>query len=158
MVKNMSQGIKRVKEAIQKLGFEFEIRELPASTRTAPEAAQAIGCEVGQIAKSIVFQSESGQAILVIASGQNRINEAIISQILGEKIIKADADFVYRETGLAIGGVAPVGHLKPLKTFIDQDLSKFRQIWTAAGTPHAVFPLSFAELVKLTQGQVVKIC
>ena len=158
MVKNMSQGIKRVKEAIQKLGFEFEIRELPASTRTAPEAAQAIGCEVGQIAKSIVFQSESGQAILVIASGQNRINEAIISQILGEKIIKADADFVYRETGLAIGGVAPVGHLKPLKTFIDQDLSKVRQIWTAAGTPHAVFPLSFAELVKLTQGQVVKIC
>ena len=154
----MSQGIKRVKEAIQKLGFEFEIRELPASTRTAPEAAQAIGCEVGQIAKSIVFQSESGQAILVIASGQNRINEAIISQILGEKIIKADADFVYRETGLAIGGVAPVGHLKPLKTFIDQDLSKVRQIWTAAGTPHAVFPLSFAELVKLTQGQVVKIC
>src|SRR3990167_10474473 len=142
----MSQGIKRVQEAIRKLGFEFEVRELPVSTRTSPKAAAAIGCKVGQIAKSIVFQSASGRAILVIASGQNRINEAAISQILGEKIIKADADFVYRETGLAIGGVAPVGHLKPLKTFIDQDLSKFRQIWAAAGTPHAVFPLTFAEL------------
>jgi prolyl-tRNA editing enzyme YbaK/EbsC (Cys-tRNA(Pro) deacylase) len=132
--------------------------ELPASTRTSAEAAQAVGCQVGQIAKSLVFKTgDTQQPILVIASGANRVDEAKIGARLGEAIEKADADFVHSRTGFVIGGVPPVGHIEALKTFIDEDLLTYEQIWAAAGTPHAVFLLQPADLVHITKGEVVRV-
>ena len=120
----------------------FEIKELDRSTRTAAEAAAAVACDVAQIAKSIVFRGAgSGRAVLVIASGANRIDETAVGALLGEKLGKADADFVRRETGFVIGGVPPLGHDRPVATFIDADLLAFGEIWAAAGTPYAVFRL-----------------
>ena len=131
--------------------------ELPQSTRTAADAAKAIGCEVAQIAKSLVFRSISGEPILVIASGTNRVNEATIAEAIGEAIGKADAEFVRARTGFAIGGVPPVGHASALRTFIDADLLRFDRIWAAAGTPNAVFELSPGELPRLTGGAVIRV-
>jgi len=131
--------------------------ELPQSTRTANDAAKAIGCEVAQIAKSLVFRSTSGEPILVIASGTNRVNEATIAEAIGEAIGKAAAEFVRERTGFAIGGVPPVGHASTLRTFIDADLLRFDRIWAAAGTPNAVFELSPGELPRLTGGVVIRV-
>ncbi len=148
----------KVQEALLALGFRNPVVELPASTRTSAEAAQAIGCQVGQIAKSLVFKGQrTGRAILVIASGANRVNEAKVAQALGEEIAKADADFVRQHTGYAIGGVPPVGHSEPLPVLIDQDLFTYQELWAAAGTPNAVFRLTPQELADLTQGQVLAI-
>ncbi len=128
------------------------------TTRSAQEAADAIGCTVAQIAKSLVFKGrETGHAILVIASGRNRVNEAAIAALIGEKIEKPDADFVRAQTGFAIGGVPPLGHTTPLVTFIDEDLMRHETIWAAAGTPNAVFPLAPADLVHMTGGRVVSV-
>ena len=131
---------------------------MPAATRTAIEAAQAVGCRVEQIVKSIIFKTSlSGSAVLVVASGPNRINEKTLSELIGEPIEKADADFVRRKTGFAIGGVSPVGHIEPLAIFIDEDLLQYDEIWAAAGTPHAVFKLTPADLQTITAGRVVSI-
>lgn len=132
--------------------------ELPASTRTSQEAAAAIGCTVSQIAKSLVFRgAQSNKPVMVIASGTNRVNEARLSELIGEPTAKADANFVRTHTGFAIGGVAPVGHATPIEIYIDQDLLQFEQIWAAAGTPNAVFELTPENLVKMTNGKVVSI-
>jgi prolyl-tRNA editing enzyme YbaK/EbsC (Cys-tRNA(Pro) deacylase) len=132
--------------------------ELPGSTRTSQEAADAVGCKVEQIAKSIVFQGkQSGKPILVVASGANRINEKKLRDLVAEPVKKADADFVRSETGFVIGGVPPVGHLKAIEIFIDEDLLKYEEIWAAAGTPHAVFKLAPADLTRMTGGKIVKI-
>jgi prolyl-tRNA editing enzyme YbaK/EbsC (Cys-tRNA(Pro) deacylase) len=128
------------------------------TTRSAQEAADAVGCRVGQIAKSLIFTGkQTKQPILVIASGPNRVNEKAISQYIAEPIIMANADFVREHTGFAIGGVPPTGHLNPLRTFIDEDLMKFDAIWAAAGTPNAVFKLTPDELQKITAGEVVSV-
>jgi len=130
--------------------------ELPSSTRTAVEAAKAVGCQVGQIVKSLVFRAKrSRQAILIIASGENRVSEPKIEALIGEPLGKADADFVRQQTGFAIGGVPPVGHLNRLITFIDVDLLSYNVVWAAAGTPHAVFCLNPADLERITGGRVV---
>ena len=135
------------------LGPEYEVLEFDASTRTAADAAAAIGCTVAQIAKSLVFRAEaSGRAVLVVASGVNRVDEAKVAAILGEKIGRADADFVRAKTGFAIGGVPPVGHSEPSPTLIDEALFAFAEIWAAAGTPNAVFRLRPADLLQLTGG------
>jgi len=132
--------------------------ELPGSTRTSQEAADAVGCHVEQIAKSIVFQGkQSGKPILVVASGANRISEKKLRDLVSEPVKKADADFVRNETGFVIGGIPPVGHLKPIEIFIDEDLLKYGEIWAAAGTPHAVFKLTPADLSRMTGGKIVKI-
>lgn len=150
----------RVKQALAELGVETEIKEFSASTRTSADAAAAIGCAVAQIAKSLVFRAKpSGRAILVMASGANRVDEAKLAAKLGETIGKADADFVRSETGFAIGGVAPVGHDVEkrgvrLKTLIDRDLLQYEVIWAAAGSPNSVFRLTPDELVRITQGEV----
>lgn len=145
----------KVQAALEARGFSFEVQELDQSTRTAAEAAAAIGCEVAQIAKSILFRGkDSGRAVLVIASGVNRVDEKAVAALLGEKPGKADADFVRRETGFVIGGVPPVGHDKPIKTFIDEDILAFDVIWAAAGTPFAVFRLDPQSLAVLTGGRV----
>ena len=154
----LSPSAQKVQLALNAFGLPLRVVELPASTRSAVEAAQAIGCRVEQIAKSLIFRSsQSGRPVLVIASGPNRVNEKKIGELLGEPIGKADADFVRQRTGFVIGGVPPVGHVEPLDTFIDEDLLKLDEIWAAAGTPNAVFCLKPADLVKITSGRVVAV-
>jgi prolyl-tRNA editing enzyme YbaK/EbsC (Cys-tRNA(Pro) deacylase) len=152
----LSASAQRVQDALMKLGLTLQVVELPDSTRSAAEAAKAIGCTVGQIAKSLIFKTKvSEQPVLVIASGSNRVVENKIAALVGEKITKADADFVRQHTGFAIGGVSPVGHTGPITTFIDEDLLTYDEIWAAAGTPHAVFRLSGDDLMRATGGRVI---
>jgi len=148
----------KVQQALNAFGMQLEVVELPASTRSSQEAAQAIGCQVGQIAKSIIFQTgNSLRPILVIASGPNRVSEKVIQGLIGEPIGKAEADFVRQRTGFVIGGVPPLGHSETLETFIDQDLLQYQDIWAAAGTPHAVFHMNPADLLRMTHGKVIKV-
>ncbi len=154
----LSPNAEKVQAALQAAGLQLEVVELPDSTRTSLEAARAIGCQVGQIAKSIVFQTtERQRPVLVIASGANRVNEDLIADRVGEKIKKADAAFVLNRTGFVIGGVPPVGHAEHLVTFIDEDLFHYAEIWAAAGNPHAVFRLKPGDLLRLTGGEVLKV-
>jgi len=154
----LSPSAAKVQAALEARGFPFEVHELADSTRTAAEAAAAVGCSVGQIAKSIVFRAtDSNRAVLVIASGTNRVDEKAVGALLGEKLGKADADFVRAETGFVIGGVPPAGHDRPLVTFIDADLLAYDEIWAAAGTPFAVFRLDPGTLAELTGGTVAKV-
>ncbi len=139
------------------LGPEFQVLEFEASTRTSQEAAAAIGCTVAEIAKSLIFRSADGRAVLVIASGVNRVDEKKVRALLGQKIERADADFVREATGYAIGGVPPVGHATAPIVLIDDDLQRFAFVWAAAGTPNAVFRIVPADLIRLTQGQVADI-
>lgn len=158
MGKNLSLSAQRVQDALQTLGLSLQVVELPDSTRTAVEAAQAIGCQVEQIVKSLIFKSKkSGRPILVVASGANRVNEKKLAGLIGEPLGKADADFVRQRTGFAIGGVAPVGHTEEIETYVDEDLLQYEEIWAAAGTPHAVFSLTPNDLVKITGGRVINI-
>lgn len=154
----LSEKAQKVQEFLTSLGLSVEVKELPHSTRTAQEAAQAIGCTVGQIAKSLVFRGvHTGKAILVVASGLNRVNEARLAESAGEPIAKADAAFVQKHTGFAIGGVPPVGHSSPLETYIDKDLLQYKEIWAAAGTPHAVFRLTPEELQRIVTGKIISV-
>jgi prolyl-tRNA editing enzyme YbaK/EbsC (Cys-tRNA(Pro) deacylase) len=138
------------------MGLKQRVREMEQTTRSAEDAARTVGCDVGQIAKSLVFRgSESKCAVLVITSGANRVNEAALSRRIGEPVSKANADFVRAQTGYAIGGVPPVGHPKPLTVFIDEDLLQYACVWAAAGSPHAVFHLTPEELQRITGGHVV---
>lgn len=139
------------------LGESYQVLEFDASTRTAADAAAAVGCTVGQIAKSIIFKAASGRPVLVVASGDNRVATDKVAAAIGEKIGRADATFVRDRTGYAIGGVPPVAHAEPVITLIDQDLARFDRIWAAAGTPNAVFALTYADLVALTSGTVADI-
>lgn len=158
MLKPLPPSAQRVQEVLQHLGFTCQVLELPQSTRTAVEAAQAVGCTVGQIVKSLVFRGrETRKPILVLVSGANRVNEKTLAQRVGEPIEKADADYVREQTGFAIGGVPPIGHIQPLPTYIDQDLMQYAEIWAAAGTPHAVFRLTPTDLVQMTGGRLVSI-
>ena len=136
------------------LGPTFEVLEFEESTRTSQDAAAAVGCTVAEIAKSLIFKSAEGQAVLVIASGVNRVDEKKVAALLGQKIGRADADFVRDRTGYAIGGVPPVGHASTPIVLIDTDLMQFSHVWAAAGTPNAVFRLTPDDLVGLTQGRV----
>jgi prolyl-tRNA editing enzyme YbaK/EbsC (Cys-tRNA(Pro) deacylase) len=155
---SLSSSAQKVQEAMKQLGFEYRVVELPATTRSAADAANAIGCKVEQIAKSIVFRTRNtNRPVLVIASGVNRVSEKRIGELLSEPIGKADADFVRRTTGFAIGGVPPLGHLQKMEIFIDEDLLNYDRIWAAAGTPNAVFGLLPADLVKMTGGKVTSI-
>jgi prolyl-tRNA editing enzyme YbaK/EbsC (Cys-tRNA(Pro) deacylase) len=154
----LKPSAQRVQEELHARGFGNPVVELPDSTRTAAEAAAAVGCTVGQIAKSLIFMGkQTGQGILVIASGANRVDEKAVQALVGEKIGKADADTVRLLTGYVIGGVPPLGHRQSLVTYIDQDLLQYQQIWAAAGHPNAVFALTGEELVAMTGGQVVAI-
>ena len=158
MSNELSSSAQRVQDILKERGFSSRVVELPDSTRTAREAAQAIGCRVEQIVKSLVFKGQnSNKPLLVVASGSNRVNEQRLSELAGEPIEKADADFVRQRTGFVVGGVPPLGHTEQLEIFIDQDLLQYEQLWAAAGTPHAVFQLSPSELKAMTGGRVVSI-
>ena len=139
------------------LGEGFEVVEFETSTRTSEDAAAAIGCSVAEIAKSLVFRTATGKPVLVIASGANRVDEKKVRALLGEKIERADADFVRSATGYAIGGVPPLAHATPPVVLIDRDLEAFAAVWAAAGTPNAVFRITPADLARLTQGQVADV-
>ena len=139
------------------LGPAHQVVEFDASTRTSEDAAAAIGCTVAEIAKSLIFKSAQGRPVLVIASGVNRVDERKVQALLGGKIGRADADFVRNMTGYAIGGVPPIGHATPPIVVIDRELERFAAVWAAAGTPNAVFRITPADLVRLTQGQVADI-
>lgn len=127
------------------------IKEFSKLTRTAQEAAEQIGCGVAQIAKALVFKDESDEAVMVITSGVNRVDEKKLN------LFKADANFVKEKTGFVIGGVPPFGHKEKLRTIIDEDLEKYSEVWASAGKSNAVFKTSFEELVKETQGIVAEI-
>jgi prolyl-tRNA editing enzyme YbaK/EbsC (Cys-tRNA(Pro) deacylase) len=158
MNESLSASARKVQQALQALGMDLQVIELPSSTRTAVEAAQAVGCQVGQIVKSLVFKAKRSQRpILVVASGQNRVDEHRVEALIGEPLGKADADFVRQQTGFVIGGVPPLGHTQQLETFIDEDLLQYTEIWAAAGTPHAVFRLTPGDLVKMTGGRLAAI-
>jgi prolyl-tRNA editing enzyme YbaK/EbsC (Cys-tRNA(Pro) deacylase) len=146
-VGDLPRSARRVQEALRGLGLPDAIRELDDSTRTAPEAAATVGCELGAIVKSLVFRgSRTGAPVLALVSGDNRADEARIAEAVGEPVERADADFVRAATGYAIGGVAPIGHPQPLRTVVDEDLLRFATVWAAAGTPRAVFGVEPAAL------------
>lgn len=150
----MSKSLKRVRAALESQGIAPDVLEL-GETRTAQQAADAVGCDLDQIAKSIIFRgTESGTAILFVTAGGNLVDEAAASALAGEPLGKADAALIRGQTGFAIGGVAPLGHLNPIRSFLDPRLLEFATIWAAAGTPRHVFSLPSADLQRLTGGQV----
>ena len=154
MSSSLSASAARVQHFLQQQGFDLTVRELPGSTRTAAEAAAAIGCQVGQIAKSLIFNEKSSdEVILVIASGSNLVDLGKVAMATGLTLRRADGKSIKERVGFAIGGIPPVGHVIPLRTLLDVDLRGYEIIWAAAGTPHAVFPLTPAALEQLTQGQ-----
>ena len=153
----MNESVTRVRAALEAFGAAHEVVELSEPARTAADAARLLGCQVEQIANSLVFKSGAG-AVLVMASGGRRVDPVRISDVVGEPVAKADAEFVRARTGFAIGGVAPVGHTSPpAAILIDEDLLKWPAIWAAAGHPHTVFRLMPDELVRLTGGRVVTV-
>ena len=158
MSNTLGASVQKVQDVLRSLGFSGEVVVFSDSTRTAAEAAQAVGCQVGQIVKSLVFKGkQTHRPVLVEASGVNRVNERHVSEVIGEPIEKADADFVRQHTGFAVGGVPPIGHAEHIETFIDEDLLQYEEIWAAAGNPHAVFRLTPAELREMTGGSVIGI-
>jgi prolyl-tRNA editing enzyme YbaK/EbsC (Cys-tRNA(Pro) deacylase) len=141
----------RTLELLREAGIDAQVVEFERPTRTSAEAAAAIGCSVAEIAKSIVFRGKtSGQAVVVVASGDNRVSEVKVAAKLGEPLARADADFVRMATGYAIGGVAPIGYSQPVKLLLDEDLRNFDTVWAAAGTPFSVFPIKPDQLRGLT--------
>ncbi|HET6802741.1 MAG TPA: YbaK/EbsC family protein [Casimicrobiaceae bacterium] len=143
----------RVQDALTAAATESRVIELPVAARTSQQAADALGIEVGQIAKSLIFRAvPSGRAVLVIAAGDRRVDEARIASLLGESIERASPEFVREHSSFAIGGVAPLAHAKPMATFIDVSLRRFEVVWAAGGTPHCVFPIAPAELVRISEG------
>ena len=145
----LPRSARRVQEALRALGLPDEVRELDDSTRTAVEAAATVGVELGAIVKSLVFRgAESGGAVVVLVSGDNRADERLVAAAVGEGVERADAEFVRAATGYAIGGVPPVGHASPLPTLLDADLMRFDVVWAAAGTPRAVFPVAPGALAR----------
>lgn len=153
-----SSSVLELREILQTLGLACEILELSESTRTAPDAAAAVGCGLGQIVKSLIFKGKlTGKPILALVSGRNRADEGELTVLIGEPIERANPEFVHIVTGFAIGGVPPVGHPQSIQTYIDEDLMQYNEVWSAAGTPHAVFKSSPSDLVRITGGTVVPI-
>jgi prolyl-tRNA editing enzyme YbaK/EbsC (Cys-tRNA(Pro) deacylase) len=152
----MSDSVGRVRAALAAAGHADSIAQFPAGTRTAEDAAAAVGCTVAQIAKSIVFRAGE-RAVVVITSGINRVDAKKVEAALGVAVKRADADFVRATTGFAIGGVAPVGHLAPPLVVFDQDLLALDPIWAAAGSPSHVFPTRAEALVRMTGAVVAEV-
>jgi prolyl-tRNA editing enzyme YbaK/EbsC (Cys-tRNA(Pro) deacylase) len=155
---NLSPSAQKIQDQIRSLGYDYTVIEHADSTRTAQEAADRAGCELGQIVKSLIFKGkDSGKPILILTSGANRVDEQRISEYAGEAIGRADADFVRAVTGFAIGGVPPFGHVQKLETYFDEDFLKYETIWAAAGTPNAIFEVKTADLQKITDAKVARV-
>ena len=160
---DLPDSARKVQDLLTHLGHDRPVITFPETTRSAAEAAAAIGCTVAQIAKSLIFRADpDDRPVLVIASGTNRVDEARVADALtaeagAVRIRRADAAFVRAATGFAIGGVPPVGHADPPRVVIDRDLLNHTEIWAAAGTPNAVFALTPDQLVTMTGGQIASI-
>jgi Cys-tRNA(Pro) deacylase len=154
----LSHSADKFQNLLNSLGYEYQVIEHAESTRTAQEAAERAGCELGQIVKSLIFKGkDSGKPILVLTSGANRVDEKRIREYAQEGIGKADADFVRTITGYAIGGVPPLGHIQKMETYLDEDFLQYKTIWAAAGTPNAIFELKTSDLQKMTNGTIVRV-
>ncbi len=148
----------RVQAAAEAAGLTLDIRRMPQTTRTAEEAAAACGTTVGQIVKSLVFRkAESGEPVLLLVSGANRVDQSAVRSSIGEALERMDADAVRKLTGFAIGGVAPLGSLTPLATFMDADLMRFETVWAAAGAPDAVFEAEPEALAEAAGAKVIAV-
>ena len=152
MTPQLSASAQRVQAALDAAGVRSAITEYDVPARTSAQAAEVLGCTVGQIAKSLVFRAASGRPVLVIASGSSRVDEAKVARLIGEPIGKADAAFVREVTGYAIGGIPPLAHATPLSPLIDRDLLRYGTVYAAGGTPHAMFPIAPGELVRISGG------
>jgi prolyl-tRNA editing enzyme YbaK/EbsC (Cys-tRNA(Pro) deacylase) len=158
MVNDYPEAVNRVAAAARAAGLPIEVRLMPASTRTAEEAAAACRCGVAQIVKSLIFKGQSsGRPYLLLVSGKNRVNEKAVAGRVGEDIVRPDADFVRAATGFAIGGIPPLGHATPLIPWLDEDLLQFGTVWAAAGTPSAVFSVDPAALARATEATVISV-
>lgn len=152
---NRRRSVERVESYLRERGLEIEVLEMDKSTRTAQLAAQAIGTELGSIVKSLVFLAD-GEPVLVLVAGDRRADPGKLRSLLGaRRVMIANADQVRQATGFAIGGVPPVAHDHPLRTLIDENLGRFETVYAAAGSPQAVFPIAYGQLVALTGGQEV---
>lgn len=138
-------------------GVSGRVRMLPEAAPTAARAAEQIGCPVGAIANSLVFTTPDGEPVLIMASGAHRVDLTVIGSSTGIAVDRASAEFVRRHTSQPIGGVAPVGHPSPIMTLIDEDLAGYQELWAGGGIPHAVFPISYADLVRITGGRVIRL-
>jgi prolyl-tRNA editing enzyme YbaK/EbsC (Cys-tRNA(Pro) deacylase) len=155
---SLSSSAQKVQDALAQLGYEYKIIEFDGSTRTAEDAAARVGCEVGQIVKSLIFMGKkSGKAILILTSGANRVDVKRVKVYAKEALRRADPDYVRARTGFAIGGIPPLGHIHPIETYIDEDLLSFEEIWAAAGTPNAVFKLKSGDLPKMTNAEIIRV-
>lgn len=153
----MSKSVARVRAALDVAGVSVEILEMADSIRTAEDAAKAAGCAVDQIAKSIIFRGEdTGHVVLFLTAGGNRVDPGKAAAVAGQPLGRADAALIREETGFAIGGVAPVGHLKPVAAFFDPRLLDFDRVWAAAGTPRHVFAIAPKVLLKMTRATVAE--
>jgi prolyl-tRNA editing enzyme YbaK/EbsC (Cys-tRNA(Pro) deacylase) len=152
----LPRSARGVQAALLAAGIDAEVRELPDSTRTAPEAAAAVGCALGAIVKSLVFRA-GDRAVVALVSGDRRADERRLGELAGAPLARADADFVRAATGYAIGGVPPAGHVTPVETLVDEDLMALPELWAAAGTPRTVFPLTPDELVAMTNGRIADV-
>ncbi len=151
----MSKSLKRVTRALAEAGLDVTPLEMSDLTRTAQQAADAVGCALDQIAKSIIFGGETtGEAILFVTAGGNRVDAAKAAACAGEPLGKADAALIRAQTGFAIGGVSPVGHLNPIRAFYDPRLSDFDVVYAAAGTPRHVFPIAPADLLRVSGAEL----
>lgn len=157
-MQTLSPSAQKIQNLLNSLGYEYTVIEHTESTRTAQEAAERAGCELGQIVKSLIFKGkDSGKPIIVLTSGANRVDEKRIREYAGEGIGKADADFVRAVTGFAIGGVPPVGHIQKIETYMDEDFMQYETVWAAAGTPNAIFELKTSDLEKMTDAKIVQV-
>ena len=155
---NLSPTAQKIQNLLDSLGYNYTVIEHAESTRTAVEAAERAGCELGQIVKTLIFKGkDSGKPIIVLTSGVNRVDEKRIREYAGEGIGKADADFVRAVTGYAIGGVPPVGHVQKIETYMDEDFLQHETVWAAGGTPNAIFELKTSDLQKMTDGNIVRV-
>lgn len=155
-MKELSEESKKVKKLLDDFGLQPEIVEFDQSTKTSQMAADALGCDVGQIAKSMVFRNKADDSsILVIASGANRVERGKLEEIIGKPVKLADPDFVLDKTGYAVGGVAPVGHVVQPKAYMDKDLLEYDYVWAAAGTSNSVFKINTQKLKEITHAEVV---
>lgn len=152
----MSKSLARVTAALQAAGVDSRPLEMPSETRTAQQAAQAAGCALDQIAKSIIFAGPSGQFYLFLTAGGGMVDLPLASALAGEALGRADATRVREITGFAIGGVAPLGHLTPLPLWMDENLLQFQTVWAAAGTPNHIFPIAPQDLARITQAKIAR--
>ena len=155
---SLPRSARRVRAALLELGLAADIHRLADSTRTAPEAAAAVGCELGAIVKSLVMRGVTSQApVLALVSGDNRADVSLIEAAVDEPVERPDANYVREVTGYAIGGIPPVGHPHAVRTVMDEDLLRFETVWAAAGHPHAVFPIAPAELARAAGARVIRL-